>query len=187
MPALDAATNAQARVGVVETNAVTKLDTNAWEVGSHSAFLTAESDPEFAANGVAKSDTNAWVVSSHDDMARALYVGGTNYLIESTSYPNATNRTVGFRRGYAGAPLPPPDPTPHEWEDVGALSMTRETVYDWYYYTNGAQVAHNNTDTYHWTGEAAFFDIPLAVFSSRLSASDLDVGTGYFNALYGDG
>jgi hypothetical protein len=120
-------------------------------------------------------------------MARALYVGGINYLIESTSYPNATNRTIGFRRGYAGAPLPPPDPTPHEWEDVGALSMTRETVYDWYYYTNGAQVAHNNTDTYHWTGEAAFFDIPLAVCSSRLSASILDVGTGYFNAIFGDG
>jgi hypothetical protein len=41
LPALDAATNAQARVGIVETNMVTPGDTNGWVVSSHSDFLTA--------------------------------------------------------------------------------------------------------------------------------------------------
>jgi hypothetical protein len=147
---------------------------------------TWETLPEYISSEISQSGSNltAELVA---DMARAYYIGGTNYLVEKNTYSGSTNRIIGFRRGYAGAPPPPPDPTPQVWEDIGTLYMDRETVYDWYYYLYGDQAEHANTDTYHWTGEAIFFDIPYAVFSSRMSASTIDAGSVYANAFVGDG
>jgi hypothetical protein len=147
---------------------------------------TWETLPEYISSEISQLGSNltAELVA---DMARAYYIGGTNYLVEKNTYSGSTNRIIGFRRGYAGAPPPPPDPTPQVWEDIGTLYMDRETVYDWYYYLYGDQAEHANTDTYHWTGEAIFFDIPYAVFSSRMSASTIDAGSVYANAFVGDG
>jgi hypothetical protein len=78
-----AATNAQARVAVLETNAVLRGDTNGWVVSSHASFLTAESDPVFTTNGVKRSDTNGWTVSSH---ASLVATDDARYLATVTNY-----------------------------------------------------------------------------------------------------
>jgi hypothetical protein len=77
-----AATNAQERVAVLETNAVLRGDTNGWTVSSHASFLTAESDPVFATNGAPRS----WVAG----FETAPVLWDADYLVPSVTMPDGT-------------------------------------------------------------------------------------------------